>query len=119
MPTWSQTCRSKGTTGKDIGNIDDCVVPCKGLRSTIRKVEALEDYDPRPHGLVRLEVRSQKELQDVKTLKAPKRVPGVSRGEGDNFFPQKKLSRDFPSSFFCMKQKFFCHWLSSDESASE
>ena len=50
----------------------------KGQDGTNRKVEVVEDHDTKPHKLVRFEVKYQKEAQEVRILKVPKPLLGVS-----------------------------------------
>ena len=49
----------------------DYVVACKGLRSQIRKMEAIEDNDSRPRKPVRFEVGCKKEPREVRNLEGP------------------------------------------------
>ena len=75
------TCRSKGPDGAEVERMCDKVMARKGPKANIRKVEVIEDYHSRPHKLVRFEVRCKKEPQEVRILKVPMPLPGVTGGK--------------------------------------
>ena len=60
--------------------MQDDVVACKGVKAKIRKVEVMKDYDSRPHKL-EVWVLCKNEPQEVRNLKIPKPLPGVSGGK--------------------------------------
>ena len=65
----------------EVQRMYDDVVACKCLLATFRKVEVIEECDSRPHEPLRFEVRCKKEPQEVRILKVPKPMPGVSGGK--------------------------------------
>ena len=62
------------------------------MRTTTRNMEVVEDFGLGPHQLVRLEVRCNSEPQEVRDLKAPKLLPGVS-GEKSTFSGRQHVRR--------------------------
>ena len=50
------TCRSKGPDGVEVQRMYDYVVACNDFWVKLRKVEVVDDYDSRPHKLVRSKI---------------------------------------------------------------
>ena len=73
----ASTCRSKGPDGVEVERMCDYVVACRGGKTTNREGEVVEDFDSRPHKLVRFEVRCKNEPQKVMEFKLPTQLPGL------------------------------------------
>ena len=65
------TCRSKSADGVEVERVCDYVVACKGLRSNVRKVKVIEDYDSRPLMPVGFEVRCKERAAGSEDLESP------------------------------------------------
>ena len=66
-------CSSKGPQGEWIERTSDYVISCKTM-------EAMEDFESRPHKAVSFVVERENEIQAWNQQKLPKVLPGYSGG---------------------------------------
>ena len=79
-PKEASTCRSKGPQGDWIEKTFDYVIACNNLKGKITQMEAVEDFESRPHKAVSFVVKREKEIQEWTERKLPKVLLGYNGG---------------------------------------
>ena len=79
-PGGVSTCRSKNAKGELVEKLYDYVIARKSLKGKISQMNAVEDFESRPHKAVIFEVERGKERQEWSEQKLPKVLPGYSGG---------------------------------------
>ena len=59
-PEGVSTCRSRSGKGEWVEKVYDCVLPCSNLKGRISDMQAIENFETRPHKAVTFVVKREK-----------------------------------------------------------
>ena len=79
-PAGLSTCRSRSGKGEWVEKVFVFVIACNSQRGQFSQMNAVEDFESRPHKAVTFVVEREKERQEWSEQKLPKALPGYSGG---------------------------------------